>query len=121
MSKEITIKTSLVVTNGFTETHSNTIQIDQTTAGAVTKHQTIPTSDTVISLTGVTAPLIISIKNLDPTNYVEIGSTVAGAIALPGFKLGPGQSMLTPLGTSTVLRGKANTASVIIEYMIAEA
>src|SRR6185369_12569200 len=53
---------------------------------------------------------VLFIKNLDPTNYVQIGPTVAGAIA-PLSRLNPGKWLYVPLEPGLTLRGKAHTAS----------
>ncbi len=119
MANEIKIKTTLTADNGFSASHVTSVSANQTLAGSVLKRQTVPTSDTVISLTGVTTPRMISIKNLDATNYIDIGPTVGGAIA-PCARLLFGEPLVMPLTPSVVLRGQAHTASVTIEYFIVE-
>lgn len=120
MADEIRISAELSVSkSGLQATKSAQALIDQTTAGYVSRKQSIPTSDTVITLTGVTTPLAIVIENIDATNYVKIGPTVAGAIA-PMARLMPGGVMVLPLEPSVVLRAQANTASVDIAFLIVE-
>ena len=121
MAGEIRFNATLQVVNGpINAKLSNDFRADQTTAGAVQKVQTIPTSDTVVSLAGVTTPRAIQIENLDDTNYVKVGPTVAGAIA-PLGRLYPGESMQVPLEPGAVVRAIANVASVAISYIVVEA
>lgn len=56
-------------------------------------------------------------RNMDPTNYVEVGLDVAAAFV--GFlKLLPGEVGLGPLSTKAIY-GRANTAAVkLLTYMI---
>lgn len=119
MSSEITFNTKLVINNGFKEEHTVNNTINQTTAGAVLLKQSIPTSDTVITLTGVTAARLCSIKNVDATNYIDIGPTAAGAI-VKMFRLQPGEQLAGPLVPSCVLRAIAHTGAVILEMLFAE-
>lgn len=120
MADEITISTSLAVNNGtLTVGQSDNTTADQTTKGAVQRTQTIPTSNTVITLTGVTSPRAILIKNRDTANYIDIGPT-SGSSLVACVRLRAGESCLMPLTPSVVLRGQANTASVAIDYLIVE-
>lgn len=75
----------------------------------------LPTSDTVISLAGLTTPGFFSVTNHDPTNYVVIGPTVEGAIA-PFIKLLPGMSLPIYLAAGVVLRGQANGGTCICSF-----
>ena len=120
MANEIRFRADLRVVNGNLDVRQQKDkQSDQTTAGAVSRTQTIPTSDTVISLTGVTAARAVFIENTDATNYIDIGPTSGGAI-VPLSRLYPGEVALFPLTPGVVLRGQANTASVVMNYMLVE-
>lgn len=120
MSSEITVSTKVSVANGkISGALTHQLTADQATKGIVQRQQSIPTSDTVITLTGVTAARWASIRNTDATNYIDIGPTVAGAIA-PMFRLKAGEVWAGPLVPSVVLRGQANTAAVIIEVLLLE-
>lgn len=120
MADEIRIAGELSVNNeGLQASKSVQAQLDQTAPGSVARKQTIPTSDTVITLTGVTTPKAVCIENLDDTNYVKIGPTSGGAI-VPLARLSPGSVMVVELEPGVVLRGQANTASVDIALLIAE-
>lgn len=120
MAGEIRFNATLQVVNGSINTKlSKDVRADQTTAGAWTGVQTVPTSDTVIVISGVTAARAIWVQNTDATNYIDLGPTVAGAIA-PLIRLKAGEIGSFPLKPGIVLRGQANTGSVIIAYMLAE-
>lgn len=58
-------------------------------------------------------------RNLDATNYVEIGVDAAGTFH-PLLRLKAGQVAVAPL-TTTAVYAKANTASVKLEYWVNEA
>lgn len=83
--------------------------------------QNIGTTYEALSLGGVTTVgSIARFKNLDSTNYVEIGKEIAGP-AFDGFcRLGPGlKSGWIPL-SSVSLFGRANTAAVDLEIEVIE-
>ena len=56
-------------------------------------------------------------KNLDLTNYVEIGRDISGFQAF--IKLLPGEACVVRLGTSAPY-AKANTAAIDLKYVIIE-
>lgn len=120
MAGEITASGGLQVANGAIKGGGTlTIRADQTTAGFIQNRQSIPTADTVITFTGITAPRWFRVTNLDTVNFIKIGPTVAGAIA-PLFRLKPGEFLEGPLEPGAVLRGLADTAAVIIEKTLVE-
>lgn len=80
---------------------------------------TCTTSDTVVTLTGITSPGWISITNHDLTNYVEFGPTAAGAI-VPFVYVPPLATVLFYMAASVTLRSRANTATVITTILCAE-
>jgi hypothetical protein len=80
----------------------------------------VPTSDTVISLAGLTTPGLVCITNHDTANYVEFGPTSAGAI-VKMIKVPAGQSAVFYLAASVVLRGIANTGACVCSIDIIEA
>lgn len=121
MSNEISADFTLTVVNaGVNERRNVKFRDDQAASGLVFHTQNIPTSDTVIGLTGVTTPKWMMISNLDLVNYVDIGCTVAGAIA-PFARLYPGKSFPMPLYPGVVLRAQAHTATVPIGIELMEA
>ncbi len=121
MASEITYNLTFKSSkSGLRSDHIITKSIDQTTAGVVQRLQTVPTSDTVVTLTGITTPKVIVIENTDATNYIDIGATVTGAIA-PLARLQPGEWVSFPAYPSVVVRAQAHTASVVIKITIQEA
>jgi hypothetical protein len=120
MANEITLNQTLSVRNGSANySMSASVNATQTLQGGVVRKQTVPTADTVIVLTGVTTPRVIAIKNLDATNYIDIGPT-SGGVIVNLIRLKAGECCQFPITPSAVIRGQANTGSVIIEYLILE-
>jgi hypothetical protein len=68
-------------------------------------------ADEVIDVTDVTTPKECYFKNLDATNYVDIGPNNSGAM-LGLIRLQPGEHCVFPLLPGTVMRAQANTAAV---------
>ncbi len=75
--------------------------------------QTIGTTDETIVPVDITAAGYAYFKNLDPTNYVELGP----ATTVYMIKLKAGQACVLPLKTGTVY-AKANTAAVKVQWML---
>lgn len=120
MADEIQLASSLSVRNGNLNVNTNvSVNADQTTPGGVVRQQSIPTSDTVVTLTGVTTPRMILIENKDATNFVSIGPTSAGAI-VKLIRLEPGENCVFPVEPAAVIRAQADTASVVIQSTILE-
>lgn len=81
---------------------------------------TIPTSDTAVTLTGITTPGWAIFRNLDATNYVDFGPDSGGAI-VPFGRMEAGEPAcfrLQPSGLT--LRMQANTASCRVEIEVME-
>jgi hypothetical protein len=72
-------------------------------------HEAIPMGD--VSTAG-----FARFKNLDSTNFVQIGTDVAAAF-VPSIKLKAGESFTIRLGTNAPY-AKANTAAVQLDYEI---
>lgn len=120
MAQEITITAGVTVANGSIKGGGSlTIRADQTTAGVIQNRQSIPTADTVVTFTGITAPRWVQITNRDTVNFVKLGPTVTGAIA-PLIRLKPGESAPFPIEPGAVLRAIADTAAVVIEKTLVE-
>ena len=56
-------------------------------------------------------------KNIDATNYVEIGVDVSSSF-YPLVRLAAGEFALFPLSNSAAPYAKANTAAVVLEYFV---
>lgn len=78
--------------------------------------QTIGTSYEAIAIGDVATAGVAVFKNLDATNYVEIGVEVSAAF-YAFAKLKPGEAYPIRLASGTIF-AKANTAPVSLEYTI---
>lgn len=120
MANEISLSGRITVTKGdFTYSRSFSDAIDMT-GGEVSSgiasvsnsaHEAIPVTD--IGTAGVAF-----FRNLDATNYVEIGIDDGGSFVAM-LKLKAGECALVRLGTNAPY-AKANTAAVRLEYAIVE-
>lgn len=124
MANEISVSGSLSVTNGkfkYQSPQSGSLKFDQTTAGGGNPGTVnIGTSDEVISLGDISTPGWCWMKNLDDTNYVDIGPTSAGAI-VPMIRMEAGETAGPfRLNPSLTLRGQANTAAVDVLIHVME-
>ena len=118
MANEIEYRIQCTLDNGSLEDTwtSGAINADQTTArrwcgvmGVSTVHEAVSTGD-------VTA-LTYAFRNLDGTNFVEIG-TVTGDTFYPCFEIPAGQCAFLPSGASGVsLYAQADTDSVDLEVV----
>ena len=117
MADEITISASLKVSNGLlTSPRSVTrLQADQATQMSREGVQSIGTTYEAIDLGDVATAGYVYIRNIDTTNYVEIGTEVSAAFA-PAIKLLAGEAALFRAGA--VLYAKADTAAVKIDVLI---
>lgn len=94
---------------------------DQTGVGGPSPGRiSLTTSDTVISLAGLTTPGLLCITNHDATNYIEYGPTSGGAIVKLG-KILPGMSHVIYLAAGVTLRAQANTGTCVCSFEAYEA
>lgn len=122
MANEITITGNLSCTNGTFSfaTRESSKQANQSAVGGGGPGVvSCTTSDTVVTLGNLTTPGWGFIKNLDSTNYVEIGPTSGGAI-VPFIKLLPGEFAIFRLAASVTLRSQANTATCKVLFAFLE-
>ena len=90
MADEITLTARLDVANGYYTPGTisiNSLQIDQAAAGAVEGIQNIGTTEEELGATGLTSKGWLFIRNLDATNYVQMGFATADygiRLFLPG-------------------------------------
>lgn len=113
MAQEITVQANLSCTNGSfaVATKESAIRPTQSTQGGGGPGVvSVTTSDAVVTLSNITTPGWIFVKNLDATNYFEIGPTSGGAI-VKFIKLMPGEFAVFRLAASVTLRAQANTAT----------
>lgn len=120
MANEIRVACELSVDNQqLTATQSASFQANQTTPGAIQVVQNIGTSAEDLVFTGLTAPRWVQLKNLDATNYVDIGMSDGGTLKAL-IQLRAGESCPFPLKPSTTVRAQANTAPINLSIMALE-
>jgi hypothetical protein len=119
MAGEISITGLLRLANGLLSAQQQINgTADQATANARQFTQSIATSETTISFTGVTAARWVAIKNTDATNYVDVGPDSTGLVGM--IRLLAGESCVLPLKPSTTIKAQANSASVVISILALE-
>lgn len=119
MAQEITQTVSLSATKGgATVNISSTKRVDMTGTGMIQTTQSIGTSAEAIALGDLSgAPSMIEIKNLDATNFVEIGGD--SGLTVFKLKLRPGHATLFQ-PSAVPLYAKADTAAVLIQLAATE-
>lgn len=122
MANEISYNYSLSVAktnlaNSKSAQGSITLNGSHYSAGAMN----VPTTagGTAIPLGSVATNGTAFFKNLDGTNYVEIGVQVTGTF-YPLIRLKPGEPASLRISPSAVPYALANTAAVALEYLINE-
>ncbi|MDE2106985.1 MAG: hypothetical protein KGL39_57795 [Patescibacteria group bacterium] len=115
MANEIQFQGSLMASKNGTSINKNA-NANLSMAGSQMTQQTmnVPTAWTLLvfgNLAGVPAKLMI--KNLDPTNYVQLAGDNAGAQLQDKIQPGGDFVLRSPVG---VIYAKANAAACLIEY-----
>lgn len=122
MANEITYSLSLAVAKANGPTYSRTISGSRADMAGSHLHAT--TQDIGTAYEAVVVPAEVAtkgfafFKNLDATNYLEIGVEVSSAF-YAFAKLKAGQSALVPLSNISLF-AKANTGACILELAIVE-
>lgn len=116
MSDELAVTAKLSFNKGGASvTKAESLSIDVTGDAFSHEIQSIPTSNTaLVEGAAVGTPGYYWIKNLDSTNYVTIGLTGSYAI-----RLNAGEVCL--FRAAGAIFALANTASVLVEYVVVEA
>lgn len=97
-----------------------TATFDMTGSHMDSPTQTIGTTNEALDFAAdVTGDVNLSVKNLDPTNYVEIFKDSGNSHLMS--KLKPGQSCLLMNVPAASLYARANTAPLLIQFKIAQA
>lgn len=115
MANEISVSFGMSVLNGSLSVTipSSTVRINQSTArGGGPGTVDVGTTEETISF-GDIVPGVVSIKNLDDTNYVEFGSATGDYL----IRLAAGQTAHYTQAPSKTLYAKANTASVKVQII----
>jgi len=120
MANEITASASLVAAkSGVNISFTATKQNDMTGADMLQATQAIGTTSETLGFGAITgAPAMVLVKNLDGTNFVELG--LDSAMTNKFAKLLPGQVCLFPPSTATIY-AKADTAEVTVLIAAVEA
>ena len=119
MASEITIDARLQATKGYLSVDRRIASFKADMSGSLVDGagQSIGTSAEAVDLSGdVASPGWALFRNLDATNYLEIGIDVA-ATFYPVAKLEPGEIALFRLGTAA-LYARANTATCALEKTV---
>lgn len=119
MADEIKVRAGLVLENGtLTVNHKATADqtIDQAVAQQDGGTQSIGTSAENIGVVDVATLGWAWFKNLDGTNYVELGVDAAGF--LPVVRLNAGEQCVFRLAQGITLQARANTAAVLLQYAV---
>ncbi len=123
MADEISVSTRLYARNGFLLVDHNvgTIAVDMsgTTYASGAVEYSTTAAGTAISLDGVTTGTMgyAFFRNLDATNYIEIGVQVLGTF-YAFTKLLAGEVAIVRMNQSNAPYARANTASVRLAYSI---
>ena len=119
MADEVTIGTTFqYIKNGLTIPLSGTIQVDATGDGFVHNVQTVGfAAHEAMELNDVGTAGYCYAKNIDATNFVQLGLDVGGTF-YPFGKLLPGEIALVRVAGTWY--AKADTAAVKLAYFLAE-
>lgn len=112
MANEITLTINAQLVNGYLrDTFApGAEQITQTTRGSHETVWVVGTSEEDLSIGDVATPGRVFLKNLDTTNYVDIGPKSGGSM-VAAIRLSPGESHTFKSGPSVTWRAVANNAA----------
>jgi hypothetical protein len=121
MANEISVTTRLTVENGNFKADRNPgrILVDQATLAAIANVQTIGTSYEAITLGDVSTEGYCYLRNLDSTNFVDVG-TDGGAALVPFLRLKAGECAVFRISTNAIY-ALADTAACKLDVLILEA
>ncbi len=120
MANEITVSCSMKVVNGNMrfDRKINSVQVDQAAVGSNGGVQEIGfAAHEVIALGDLGTLGYVILRNLDDTNFVEIGRDIAAAFQ-SFASLKPGEPQLFRFAAGVVPYAQADTAAVDLEFMI---
>jgi len=119
MANEITQNITLQVTkNGVTSSLVSNKRVTMTGDDFTNQTQLIGTTAELVDLGDITgAPGNLVIKNMDSTNYIELGGD--SGLTVFKLKINAGEASLVTLSSAT-LYAKANTADVRIAILAIE-
>lgn len=123
MANEITVTAKLTLDNGDFEQEmsASRIQVTQANLGGIHQVQNIGTTYEAIALGDVSTEGYCMFRNLDSTNFVQIGLD-AGAALTPVIRVDPGETAGPfQIDAAATLYAEADTAACNVEVMILEA
>ena len=123
MADEITISCSMKLSNGELKDNRSAVNVKATQSAQASLGgvQAIGTTEEAIAVGDLAAPGWAYIRNLGPTNYVEIG-LMPDATFYPMIKLAAGDApCLIKIASGVTLYAKAHTAGVKIDKLILDA
>lgn len=121
MASEITVLAQLACRNGnlVISKDSSAIRVDQATKGGGQPGTiSATTTDTAITISGLTAPRWAYMRNIG-TNPIKVGPTSGGAI-VSMIQLSAGEVALLPLVPSVALRLQTTTGTSQLELTCLE-
>lgn len=124
MANEITVNTSIAITNGsyvLPKMGAANVQATQAVPGGGGPGTiSVSTGGVNPSITNLTDQGWVYLKNLDDTNFVDFGAYVTATFH-PIGRLLPGETALFRLNPDAVLRLQADTAACKVQVNIFEA
>lgn len=120
MANEFTLTGRVTYANGSAKATMDfgTRYVSQTTQGMAAGIQSVGTTAEAIGVTDISTKGLMVCRNLDATNYVEIGMDSTGTF-VPTIKLKAGEDATFRVASGT-LQAKANTAAVKLQYWLFE-
>lgn len=115
MANEITLSARFGVQNGTYDPGTlnvSNLSVDQAAVGAAEGVQNIGTSEETLSAGGLSTEGWLFIRNLDTTNYVQLGFSTG----VYGCRLEAGEFALFRTEPSADIYLKANTAACNVQY-----
>lgn len=120
MANEIGLGLNLVANKGGISINRNFNE--SITMSGSHENQTVmdvTTSAANIPLGSIATAGLVLLHNLDPTNFILIGSTVSASFVGP-FKIKPGEAFPVRFNPSITLQAKADTATCQMEIIALE-
>lgn len=119
MSEEINLTFRLTCQNGGNNDLFELYgRFDQAAEGSDGGGLTIGTSEEDLTITDVTTPGLLILRNIDSTNYVQWGPKSGGAMIPCGRLLPMGLPAAIPLDNSVTIRLVANTAACRVKWLV---
>lgn len=121
MANEITITLSASVANSYFKSsfQPGSIQLNQTAIGGHMPIVSVGTSEEALTFGDISTLGYVALRNLDTTNYVDIGPESGGAMVAM-IRLKAGNVAIMRLKPGITVRAQANTAAVKLQVWALE-